>query len=111
LTSPSANPPPCHLRQRQGDEEPQRGRLTGFVTKDGVSWCLTRPSHLLLRPDGRSNKAEMFSLDASTVGSWVTDTGTWIPEGKFGSDEAWPPVLGGVSGNQVKQLENSYKKR
>ncbi|MFJ8781996.1 hypothetical protein [Streptomyces sp. NPDC102476] len=53
----------------------------------------------------------MCSLDASTAGSWVTTTGTWIPEGKFASDEAWPPVLGQASGNQVTQPENSYEKR
>ncbi|MEV7738007.1 hypothetical protein AB0O75_39110 [Streptomyces sp. NPDC088921] len=53
----------------------------------------------------------MRSLDASTIGSWVTVTGTWIPDGRLGSDEAWPPVLSGASGNQVKQPDCPYEMR
>lgn len=86
-------------------------RLTGFVTRDGDTWYLTRLLISCCAADARPNKVEIRGLDAPTVDSWVTVTGTWVPKGELGSDEAWPPVLDGASVKQVKQPENPYEKR
>ncbi|CAM5301141.1 hypothetical protein SALBM311S_09471 [Streptomyces alboniger] len=86
-------------------------RMTGFVTKDGDTWYLTRLLISCCAADARPNMAEIRDLDAPATDSWVTVTGTWIPKGRLGTDEAWPPVLDGSSVKQVKQPDNPYERR
>lgn len=86
-------------------------RMTGFVTKDGDTWYVTRLLISCCAADARPNKVEIRGADAPATDSWVTVTGTWIPKGRLGTDEAWPPVLDGTSVKQVKQPDNPYEKR
>jgi uncharacterized repeat protein (TIGR03943 family) len=86
-------------------------RMTGFVTGSGDTWYLTRLLISCCAADARPNKAEIRGVGAPAADSWVTVTGTWIPEGTLGTDEAWPPVLEGTSVRQVEQPGNPYEKR
>ncbi|MGP4086081.1 TIGR03943 family putative permease subunit [Streptomyces sp. KR55] len=87
-------------------------RMTGFVTKDDDgTWYLTRLLISCCAADARPDKIEIRQSDAPAVDSWVSVTGTWIPKGKLGSDEAWPPVLAATDVRQVEQPENPYEKR
>lgn len=86
-------------------------RMTGFVTRDGDTWYLNRLLVTCCAADARPNKVEIRGLDAPAADSWVTVTGTWVPEGALGSDEAWPPVLDGESARQIRQPDNPYEKR
>ncbi|WP_338895156.1 TIGR03943 family protein [Streptomyces sp. TG1A-60] len=86
-------------------------RMTGFVTKDGDAWHLTRLLMSCCAADARPGKIEIRGLDAPPTDAWVTVTGTWRPKGKLGSEEAWPPVLDGTSSKRVRQPENPYEKR
>ncbi|OAH13712.1 TIGR03943 family putative permease subunit [Streptomyces jeddahensis] len=85
-------------------------RMTGFVTRDGDTWYLTRLLISCCAADARPNKIEIRGADAPATDAWVTVTGTWHPEGELGSDEAWPPVLDATSVKHVKQPENPYEK-
>lgn len=86
-------------------------RLTGFVTKDGDTWYVTRLLISCCAADARPDKIEIRGIDAPPTDAWVTVTGTWHPKGKLGSEEARPPVLDGTSVRRVKQPENPYEKR
>ncbi|MFM9445015.1 hypothetical protein [Streptomyces acidiscabies] len=53
-----------------------------------------------------------LALDLYTpaVAAWVTVTGTWVPEGELGSDEAWPPVLAVGTVVRIAQSKDPYEK-
>ncbi|MFI6008669.1 TIGR03943 family putative permease subunit [Streptomyces sp. NPDC051243] len=87
-------------------------RMTGFVTKDDDgTWYLTRLLISCCAADARPDKIEIRKADAPAVDNWVSVTGTWVPEGKLGSEEAWPPVLAATDVRHVGQPENPYEKR
>ncbi|WP_041818669.1 TIGR03943 family putative permease subunit [Streptomyces davaonensis] len=86
-------------------------RMTGFVTKDDSTWYLTRLLISCCAADARPDKVEIHGTHAPAVDSWVTVTGTWVPNGEPGSDQAWPPVLSATEVKQVEQPENPYEKR
>jgi len=86
-------------------------RMTGFVTRDGDTWYLTRLLVSCCAADATTSKVEIRGADAPVVDTWVTTTGTWHPKGKLGSDEAWPPVLDAKTVKQAKQPEDPYEKR
>lgn len=86
-------------------------RMTGFVTKEGDTWYVTRLLISCCAADARPDKIEIRRIDAPPTDAWVTVTGTWHPKGKLGSEEAWPPVLDGTSAKRVPQPENPYEKR
>ncbi|MFE7767669.1 TIGR03943 family putative permease subunit [Streptomyces sp. NPDC057438] len=86
-------------------------RMTGFVTKDGDTWYVTRLLISCCAADARPDKIEIRGVDAPPTDVWVTVTGTWHPKGELGSEEAWPPVLDGTSVKHVRQPENPYEKR
>ncbi|MEV8593460.1 TIGR03943 family putative permease subunit [Streptomyces sp. NPDC052013] len=87
-------------------------RMTGFVTKDDDgTWYLTRLLISCCAADARPDRIEVRQADAPAVDSWVSVTGTWVPEGRLGSEEAWPPVLAATDVRQVEQPENPYEKR
>ncbi|MDX3695659.1 TIGR03943 family protein [Streptomyces europaeiscabiei] len=86
-------------------------RMTGFVTKDGDTWYVTRLLISCCAADARPDKIEIRRIDAPPTDAWVTVTGTWHPKGRLGSEEAWPPVLDGTSAKRVPQPENPYEKR
>ncbi|MGY0065666.1 TIGR03943 family putative permease subunit [Streptomyces sp. QTS137] len=87
-------------------------RMTGFVTRDDEgTWYLTRLLISCCAADARSDKIEIRGAGAPAVDSWVSVTGTWVPEGGLGSDEAWPPVLAATDVRHVEQPGNPYEKR
>ncbi|MFD5478615.1 TIGR03943 family putative permease subunit [Streptomyces hawaiiensis] len=86
-------------------------RMTGFVTKDGDTWYVTRLLISCCAADAQPDKIQIRGIDAPPTDAWVTVTGTWQPKGKLGSEEAWPPVLDSISVKRVKQPENPYEKR
>nr|WP_324617282.1 hypothetical protein [Streptomyces bicolor] len=61
--------------------------------------------------DATTGKVEIRDTDAPPVDAWVTVTGTWHPEGKLGTDEAWPPVLDAASVRRIAQPTNPYETR
>ncbi|WAX82132.1 TIGR03943 family putative permease subunit [Streptomyces sp. KMM 9044] len=86
-------------------------RMTGFVTQDDEgTWYLTRLLISCCAADARSDRIEIREAGAPAVDSWVSVTGTWVPEGRLGSDEAWPPVLAATDVRHVEQPENPYEK-
>ncbi|MDX2932351.1 TIGR03943 family putative permease subunit [Streptomyces ipomoeae] len=95
-------------------------RMTGFVTQekqdkqdkgeDGT-WYLTRLLVSCCAADASPYKVEIRGADVPPAEAWVTVTGTWHPEGKLGSEEAWPPVLDAESVKRVAEPENPYEKR
>ncbi|MDX3382798.1 hypothetical protein PV682_15165 [Streptomyces niveiscabiei] len=40
----------------------------------------------------------------------MTVTGTWLPEGELGSDEAWPPVPAADTVIRIAQPKDPYEK-
>ncbi|KUN97670.1 hypothetical protein [Streptomyces resistomycificus] len=54
---------------------------------------------------------EVRGDDPPPVGTWVTVTGTWHPEGKLGTDAAWPAVLDVASVRRVRQPADPYEQR
>ncbi|MDN3023573.1 TIGR03943 family protein [Streptomyces sp. S.PB5] len=87
-------------------------RMTGFVTHgDDGSWYVTRLLVSCCAADATTSKVEVRGEDASPADSWVTVTGTWHPEGKLGTDSAWPPVLDATAVKQAKQPADPYEKR
>ncbi|WP_443031959.1 TIGR03943 family putative permease subunit [Streptomyces sp. CA-210063] len=60
-------------------------RMTGFVTKDGDTWYVTRLLISCCAADARPDKIEIRGIDARPTDAWVTVTGTWHPKGKLGS--------------------------
>ncbi|MFE7811518.1 TIGR03943 family protein [Streptomyces sp. NBRC 110035] len=87
-------------------------RMTGFVTKDDEgAWYLTRLRVSCCAADARADRIEIREADAPAVDSWVSVTGTWVPKGRLGTDEAWPPVLAATDVRHVGQPENPYEKR
>ncbi|MGW8062988.1 TIGR03943 family putative permease subunit [Streptomyces ziwulingensis] len=87
-------------------------RMTGFVTQDeDGTWYLTRLLIACCAADAQADKVEIRGADAPAVDSWVDVTGTWVPEGALGSEEAWPPVLAATDVVHVEQPENPYERR
>jgi uncharacterized repeat protein (TIGR03943 family) len=87
-------------------------RLTGFVTRDGGAWYVTRLQVACCAADATAGKVEIRGADdAPPTDSWVTVTGTWHPEGEPGTDSAWPPVLDAAAVTRVEQPANPYEKR
>ncbi|WP_320773790.1 TIGR03943 family putative permease subunit [Streptomyces sp. CRN 30] len=101
-------------------------RMTGFVTQDGDgdgggdgggdgtgsgTWYLTRLLVSCCAADAAPYKIEIRGADAPPADTWVTVTGTWLPKGTLGSDEAWPPVLDAASVTRVDEPRNPYEKR
>lgn len=86
-------------------------RMTGFVTRDGDTWYLTRLLVTCCAADAAAYKVEVRGVRAPAADDWVSVTGVWHPKGSLGSDEAWPPVLDAVSVKRVKEPENPYEKR
>jgi uncharacterized repeat protein (TIGR03943 family) len=88
-------------------------RLTGFVSRgDGSTWYVTRLVVSCCAADATTSKVEVRGSDAALpADTWVTVTGTWHPEGKLGTDAAWPPVLSATEVTRVKQPSDPYEKR
>ncbi|WP_327718262.1 TIGR03943 family protein [Streptomyces sp. NBC_00490] len=87
-------------------------RMTGFVTHgDDGTWYVTRLLVSCCAADASTSKAEIRGADALPADTWVTVTGTWHPEGKLGTDAAWPPVLDATSVERVAQPADPYEKR
>ena len=87
-------------------------RMTGFVTHgDDGTWYVTRLLVTCCAADATTSKAEIRGDDAPPVDTWVTVTGTWHPQGKLGTDDAWPPVLDAGSVKQVKEPADPYESR
>lgn len=87
-------------------------RLTGFVTHgDDGTWYVTRLLVSCCAADATTSKVEIRDADAPVTDTWVTVTGTWVPKGRLGSDEAWPPVLDAGSVKKVAAPSNPYEKR
>lgn len=87
-------------------------RMVGFVTRDDSgTWYLTRLQITCCAADARPDKVEIRGADAPPVDNWVSVTGTWVPKGGLGSDEAWPPVLAASDVRNIEQPENPYEKR
>ncbi|MCX5332735.1 MULTISPECIES: TIGR03943 family protein [unclassified Streptomyces] len=87
-------------------------RMTGFVTHgDDGTWYVTRLLVSCCAADATTSKVEIRGADALPADTWVTVTGTWHPEGKLGTDGAWPPVLDAASVQQMKQPADPYEKR
>lgn len=86
-------------------------RMTGFVTRgEGRVWYLTRLLVTCCAADATTSKVEIRGADAPAVDTWVTVTGTWVPQGEPGSDEAWPPVLTAADVVRVTQPRDPYEK-
>ncbi|WP_328884387.1 TIGR03943 family putative permease subunit [Streptomyces sp. NBC_00299] len=87
-------------------------RLTGFVTRDDDgTWYVTRLLVSCCAADATTSKAEIRDADAPPADAWVTVTGIWHPEGRLGTDGAWPPVLDAASVRRVAQPANPYERR
>ncbi|WP_328753326.1 TIGR03943 family protein [Streptomyces sp. NBC_00285] len=89
-------------------------RMTGFVTHgDGGTWYVTRLVVTCCAADATTAEAEIRGAvdGAPPVDTWVTVTGTWHPEGKLGTDAAWPPVVDAIAVRQVKEPADPYEKR
>ncbi|MEV1061542.1 TIGR03943 family protein [Streptomyces sp. NPDC050263] len=87
--------------------------LTGFVTHgDDGAWYVTRLTVTCCAADATTGKVEIRNADDDVLpaDTWVTVTGTWLPKGELGSDEAWPPLLTATTVNQVKQPSDPYEK-
>lgn len=86
-------------------------RMTGFVTRGKRRvWYLTRLLVTCCAADARTSKVEIRGADAPTVDTWVTVTGTWVPEGELGSGGAWPPVLAADTVVRIAQPKDPYEK-
>ncbi|MEU4653407.1 TIGR03943 family protein [Streptomyces sp. NPDC023723] len=89
-------------------------RLTGFVTRDDDgTWYVTRLLVTCCAADATTSKVEVrgsAAADAPATGAWVTVTGTWQPEGKLGTEAAWPPVLTAERLRRVAQPANPYER-
>ncbi|MEX3105143.1 MULTISPECIES: TIGR03943 family protein [unclassified Streptomyces] len=86
-------------------------RMTGFVTRGkGQVWYLTRLLVTCCAADATTSKVEIRGAGAPAVDTWVTVTGTWLPEGELGSDEAWPPVLAADTVVRIAQPKDPYEK-
>ncbi|WP_416975911.1 TIGR03943 family putative permease subunit [Streptomyces sp. 4F14] len=86
-------------------------RMTGFVTRGkGQVWYLTRLLVTCCAADATTSKVEIRGADAPAVDTWVTVTGTWVPQGELGSDAAWPPVLTAGDVVRVTQPRDPYEK-
>ena len=87
-------------------------RLTGFVTHgDDGTWYVTRLLVSCCAADATTSKVEIRDADPLPADTWVTVTGTWHPEGRLGTDSAWPPVLDAATVVRVKQPADPYEKR
>ena len=90
-------------------------RLTGFVTHgDDGTWYLTRLLVSCCAADATTSKVEIRGTASDgppPADTWMTVTGTWHPEGKLGSDAAWPPVLDATSAKRIGQPADPYEKR
>ncbi|WP_449348913.1 TIGR03943 family putative permease subunit [Streptomyces shaanxiensis] len=89
-------------------------RMTGFVTHgDDGTWYLTRLFVTCCAADATTSKVEVRGAadGAPPVDTWVTVTGTWHPEGRFGTDSAWPPVVDASAVERVAQPADPYEKR
>lgn len=87
-------------------------RMTGFVTHgDDGTWYVTRLLVSCCAADATTSKVEIRGADALPADTWVTVTGTWRPEGKLGTDSAWPPVLDTTAVKQVTEPADPYEKR
>lgn len=85
--------------------------MTGFVTHgDDGTWYLTRLLVSCCAADASPYKVAIRDADAPAADTWVTVTGTWHPEGKPGSEQAWPPVLDAESVKRVAEPANPYEK-
>ncbi|MFF7279451.1 TIGR03943 family putative permease subunit [Streptomyces griseorubiginosus] len=89
-------------------------RMTGFVTHgDDGTWYLTRLFVTCCAADATTSKVEVRGAadGAPPVDTWVTVTGTWHPEGRLGTDSAWPPVVDASAVERVGQPADPYEKR
>jgi uncharacterized repeat protein (TIGR03943 family) len=89
-------------------------RLTGFVTRDDDgTWYVTRLLVTCCAADATTSKVEVrgsAAADVPDTGAWVTVTGSWQPEGKLGTDAAWPPVVTAERVRRVAQPANPYER-
>ncbi|MFF4270412.1 TIGR03943 family putative permease subunit [Streptomyces sp. NPDC001536] len=87
-------------------------RMTGFVTHgDDGTWYVTRLLVSCCAADATTSKVELRGADPLPADTWVTVTGTWHPEGKLGTDAAWPPVLDTASVKRTRQPADPYEER
>ncbi|MBG0853770.1 TIGR03943 family protein [Streptomyces spinoverrucosus] len=87
-------------------------RLTGFVTRDDDgTWYVTRLLISCCAADASTSKVEIRGVEAPPTDTWVAVTGTWHPEGRLGTDEAWPAVLDAGDVRTVPEPANPYEKR
>ncbi|MFG1666135.1 TIGR03943 family putative permease subunit [Streptomyces sp. Y7] len=87
-------------------------RLTGFVTRDDDgTWYVTRLLVACCAADATTSKVEVRGGGAPPADAWVTVVGTWHPEGRLGTDAAWPAVVDAGSVRRVGQPTDPYEKR
>ena len=68
-------------------------RMTGFVTPGhGGTWYLTRMVISCCAADALARKVEVHGVAAPPADTWVTVTGTWLPNGQLQQDDAMPQL-------------------
>jgi len=85
-------------------------RLTGFVTRDGATWYVTRLVVTCCAADAAARKIEIRGTEPPVADTWVTVTGTWHPTGKPGAPDT-RPVLDATEVTRAKQPSDPYEKR
>lgn len=80
-------------------------RMTGFVSRQGDSWYVTRVAINCCAADASAYRVEVAGHPAPPRDSWVEVTGTWLPDA--GSDET--PAVQAAAVAQVDQPRSVYE--